>query len=184
MTRAWRYSYGNKYRSTANSSRPIRLAASWQRGEFAQTVPRPVYLLALVARHLRRCRRDGSGRSHLRLCLWACAQLPVAFSARSLRGGKGKILKGTKDTALGRLLLSNLLNMNGEHHKLHRHLMQPAFHTRQVGQYHDDMVALTRLLLERWRSLSQIELHAEMKQLTQRIAVKTLFGLDDEKEID
>jgi cytochrome P450 len=98
--------------------------------------------------------------------------------------GKGKILKGTKDTALGRLLLSNLLNMNGEHHKLHRHLMQPAFHTRQVGQYHDDMVALTRLLLERWRSLSQIELHAEMKQLTQRIAVKTLFGLDDEKEID
>ena len=68
--------------------------------------------------------------------------------------GKGKILKGTKDTALGRLLLFNLLNMNGEHHKLHRHLMQPAFHTRQVGRYHADMVALTRLMLERWRSLS------------------------------
>lgn len=98
--------------------------------------------------------------------------------------GKGKILKGTKDTALGRLLLSNLLNMNGEHHKLHRHLMQPAFHKRQVGLYHDDMAALTRLMLERWQSLSQIELHAEMKKLTQRIAVKTLFGLGDEKEID
>jgi cytochrome P450 len=98
--------------------------------------------------------------------------------------GKGKILKAPKDTALGRLLLYNLLNMNGEHHKLHRHLMQPAFHTRQIGQYHDDMAALTRLMLERWQSLSQIELHAEMKQLTQRITVKTLFGLDDEKEID
>jgi cytochrome P450 len=98
--------------------------------------------------------------------------------------GKGKILKGTKDTALGRLLLSNLLNMNGEQHKLHRHLMQPAFHKRQVGLYHDDMVALTRLMLERWQSLSQIELQAEMKKLTQRIAVKTLFGLDDEKEVE
>ena len=87
--------------------------------------------------------------------------------------GKGKILKGTKDTALGRLLLYNLLNMNGEHHKLHRHLMQPAFHKRQIGLYHDDMAALTRLMLERWQSLSQIDLDAEMKKLTQRITVKT-----------
>lgn len=98
--------------------------------------------------------------------------------------GKGKLLKGTQDTALGRLLLHNLLNMNGERHKLHRHLMQPAFHKRQVGLYYDDMVALTGLMLERWRSLPQIELYAEMKQLTQRIAVKTLFGLSDEQEID
>ncbi len=93
-------------------------------------------------------------------------------------------MKASKDTALGRLLLFNLLNMNGEHHKRHRHLMQPAFHTRQIGLYHDDMAALTRLMLERWQSLSQIELHAEMKKLTQRITVKTLFGLSDEKEID
>jgi cytochrome P450 len=39
-------------------------------------------------------------------------------------------------------------------------------------------------MLERWQSLSQIELHAEMKQLTQRIAVKTLVGRDNEQEID
>src|SRR6266567_8358722 len=98
--------------------------------------------------------------------------------------GKGKILKASKDTALGRLLLFNLLNMNGEHHKRHRHLMQPAFHKRQIGLYHDDMAALTRLMLERWQSLPEINLHAEMKKLTQRITVKTLFGLDEEKEID
>lgn len=104
---------------------------------------------------------------------------PALFEA-----GKGKILKGAKDTALGRLLLYNLLNMNGEHHKLHRHLMQPAFHKRQIGLYNNDMATLTRLMLERWQTLSQIELHAEMKQLTQRITVKTLFGMDDEKEID
>ncbi len=97
----------------------------------------------------------------------------------------GKFLKvPPKDTAWGRLFLHNLLTMNGEHHKRQRHLMQPAFHTRQIGLYHDDMVVLTRLMLERWQSLSQIDLHAEMKKLTKRIAVKTLFGVDDEQEID
>lgn len=39
-------------------------------------------------------------------------------------------------------------------------------------------------MLERWQSLSQIELYAEMKQLTQRITVKTLLGLDDSRVID
>lgn len=86
---------------------------------------------------------------------------PALFEA-----GKGKILPGLNDTAAGRLLRCNLMNMNGELHKRHRQLMQPAFHTRQVGQYHDDMVALTTLMLERWQSLARIELYAEMKQLT------------------
>src|SRR5581483_7547259 len=52
------------------------------------------------------------------------------------------------------------------------------------GRYHDDMAELARLMLERWQPLSQINLHAEMKKLTQQITVKTLLGLDDEKEID
>ncbi len=104
---------------------------------------------------------------------------PTLFEA-----GKQKLYKVPKDTAWGRLLSYNLLNMNGEHHKLHRHLMQPAFHKRQVGRYHDDMAALTLRMLERWQPLSQIELQTEIKKLTQRITVKTLFGLDDEKEIE
>ena len=98
-------------------------------------------------------------------------------------GGKEKIMKGMKDPILRRLFLPNLLNMNGERHKQQRHLMQPAFHARQVGQYHDDMAALTQRMLERWQSLSQVDLYAEMKQLTQRIVVKTLLGLDDERVI-
>ncbi len=98
--------------------------------------------------------------------------------------GKGKILKMPKDTAWGRLQYYNLLNMNGEHHKQQRHLMQPAFHKRQIGLYRDDMEMLTQRMLERWQSLPEINLHAEMKKLTQRITVKTLLGLDDEKEVD
>lgn len=98
--------------------------------------------------------------------------------------GKGRILKGTGDTTLGHLLSSNLLNMNGEQHKRHRQLLQPAFHARQIGRYHNDMVTLTTLMLERWQSLPRIELYTQMQQLTRRIAVKTLFGLSDEQTID
>lgn len=99
-------------------------------------------------------------------------------------GGKEQIMKGMKDPILRRLFLSNLLNMNGERHKQQRHLMLPAFHARQIGRYHDDVAAQTRAMLERWRSLSQVDLYAEMKQLTQRITVKTVLGLDDERVID
>jgi cytochrome P450 len=98
--------------------------------------------------------------------------------------GKGTILKMPKDTAWGRIQFYNLLNMNGEHHKQQRHLMQPAFHKRQIGLYRDDMAMLTQRMLERWQSLSEVNLQAEMKKLTQHITVKTLFGLDDEEEID
>src|SRR5690349_21937042 len=94
--------------------------------------------------------------------------------------GKGTLLKMSKDTAWGRLQFYNLLNMNGEHHKQQRRLMQPAFHKRQIELYHADMVALTERMLERWQSLSQIDLHFEMKKLTQRITVKTLFGLEED----
>lgn len=104
---------------------------------------------------------------------------PALFEA-----GKGSLLKMPKDTAWGRIQYYNLLNMNGEHHKQQRRLMLPAFHKRQVGQYRDDMAMLTQCMLDRWQSLSEIKLHAEMRKLTQRITVKTLFGLDDEQEID
>ncbi|QBD80850.1 cytochrome P450 [Ktedonosporobacter rubrisoli] len=104
---------------------------------------------------------------------------PALFELR-----KGKILNVPEGTSLRRLFITNLLDMNGEHHKQQRQLMQPAFHKKQIGLYHNDMVAITQQMLERWQPHEQIELHAEMKKLTQRIVIKTLFGLNDEQEID
>jgi cytochrome P450 len=62
--------------------------------------------------------------------------------------------------------------------------MQPAFHRQQIQSYCNDMVALTAQMLDCWRSLPELDLHAEMRQLTQRIAVKTLFGSYEEEELD
>ena len=107
----------------------------------------------------------------------------VLSRADVFQNGAGP-LRIPKGTALERLLRNNLAVMNGAHHKQQRKLMQPAFHRQQIAAYGDDMVALTQQMLDRWQHQSQVNLIREMKQLTQRIAVKTLFGLYDEAELD
>lgn len=93
-------------------------------------------------------------------------------------------LRIPKGTAIERLLRNNLAVMNGAHHKQQRKLLQPAFHRQQIAAYGDDMIALTQRMLDRWQGQTEVNLIREMKQLTQRIAVKTLFGLYDEAELD
>lgn len=89
-----------------------------------------------------------------------------------------------RQTTLGRLLVNNLPVMNGDHHHQQRRLMQPAFHHQQIRHYHAAMVALTEEALGRWQAGTVVDVLAEMRQLTQRIAVKTLFGMDDPGELD
>src|SRR5439155_24005482 len=90
-------------------------------------------------------------------------------------GGKSPLMNFSEDTAFGKLMLNNLTAMNGDKHRQQRGLMQPAFHKKQVALYGENMVALTQVLLDSWQNRSQINLHREMQQLTQRIAMKTLF---------
>ncbi|MBJ8009694.1 Cytochrome P450 [Bacillus mycoides] len=94
------------------------------------------------------------------------------------------LVKIPKDSLLGRMFFNNLIMMTGEKHKQHRRLMQPAFHRKQIVTYCTDMVQLTQRLINNWQEDSVIELNHEMKKLTQRIAVKTLFGLYNEAELD
>ncbi|GHO48784.1 cytochrome P450 [Ktedonospora formicarum] len=98
------------------------------------------------------------------------------------------LVKLPKDTALGRLFYHGLPLQNGERHRQHRRLMQPAFHKKQIAQYHADMALLTQQMLDQWQARATagatLDVLTEIKQLTQRIAVKTLFGMDDQAEIE
>lgn len=104
---------------------------------------------------------------------------PQLFQA----GGDVSVTKFRQDTAFGKLMSQNLMQMDGEKHRQHRRLMQPAFHRQQIAAYHQDMMSLTQQLLESWREQTQINVHREMQDLTLRIAVKTLFGVYDEEEL-
>jgi len=94
------------------------------------------------------------------------------------------LLKVPEESLLGRMFYNNLLLMTGEKHKKHRRLMQPSFHRQQIASYCNDMIQLTQSLSESWQGKLEIELNLEMKKLTQRIAVKTLFGLYNEEDLD
>lgn len=98
--------------------------------------------------------------------------------------GKSGIIRFRKGSSIDRIFSHNLATMNGAHHKQQRKLMQPAFHRQRIADYNADMVALTQRVIGRWQPGQTVDLVLEMKQLTQRIAVKTLFGLDDDRELD
>ena len=95
-----------------------------------------------------------------------------------------ELVKVPKETVLGQLFYHNLPLMSGEKHKQHRRLMLPAFHHERVMRYGAEMVRLTERLTDEWQGRAEIELNQEMKKLTQRIAVKTLFGVANEEELD
>jgi cytochrome P450 len=104
---------------------------------------------------------------------------PDLFHASSERSLK-KIPRGT---ALTRILLNNLQRMEGDQHKQQRRLMMPAFHKEQIVNYHRAMIDQTQHLLDRWEVGREFDLLREMQRLTQSITNKTVFGLDDEKEV-
>jgi cytochrome P450 len=74
--------------------------------------------------------------------------------------------------------LTGLFHVNGDEHRRHRRLLQPAFNKTRIDAYRDDMVALTSRMLDEWRVGEQRDVHADMTELTLRIATKTLFGED------
>jgi cytochrome P450 len=90
-------------------------------------------------------------------------------------------LGGAPDTPLGRLA-SGLVFMNGETHRQQRRLAMPSFHKKYIESYRDDMVSITRQMLDRWQIGERLDMAQEMRLLTMRIANKTLFGLDTSEE--
>lgn len=88
-----------------------------------------------------------------------------------------------QDSALVRLNTA-LVSMNGQQHKQQRRLVQPAFHRRQVENYHRAMVDVTETLLDGWRGQHTLDMHHEMKRLALVMATRVLFGIDTRSEAD
>jgi cytochrome P450 len=64
-----------------------------------------------------------------------------------------------------------------------RRLAAPVFAGRQLLAYDSAMVTLTRHMLDGWNDGEVIDIHPEMMELTLRIAAKTLFDSEVERDI-
>jgi cytochrome P450 len=83
------------------------------------------------------------------------------------------------DTLFG----SGLLTAEGDFWLRQRRMAQPAFHRERVANYARVMVELADAASEKWRAGETRDMHREMMDLTLRIVVKTLFGVDAPKDV-
>ncbi len=74
--------------------------------------------------------------------------------------------------------LTGLFGVNGDEHRQQRRLLMPAFHKKRIEGYRDDMVAITRSVLDAFRPGETRDLRHDMSELTLRVATQTLFGAD------
>lgn len=82
------------------------------------------------------------------------------------------------------LLGNGLLLSEGETHRRHRRLVQPAFHRERIAHYAETMVHLAAVASRRWSPGAIVDMHAEMMRLTLAVAAQTLFSADVEQEAD
>jgi cytochrome P450 len=76
-------------------------------------------------------------------------------------------------------MMTGLFHVNGDEHRRHRRLLMPAFHKTRIEAYRDDMVRIAEQTVDRWVAGETRDVHAEMTELTLRVATKTLFGADE-----
>jgi cytochrome P450 len=76
-----------------------------------------------------------------------------------------------------------LLTSEGEFWHRQRRLAAPAFHPQRVASYGDVMVQDTERMLATWQPGELRDVHADMMALTLRIAAKTLFNAEVDKDV-
>src|SRR5439155_9253883 len=83
------------------------------------------------------------------------------------------------------VLGNGLVTSEGGDWLRNRRLAQPAFLRPRLVGYAPVMVALTeKMLAAEWRDGRRVDVHDELSRLTSAIALKTLFGIDDDADRD
>ncbi|WP_166350679.1 cytochrome P450 [Phytoactinopolyspora limicola] len=86
---------------------------------------------------------------------------------------KGPVLQRAR-VVLG----DGLLTAEGDVHRQHRSMVQPAFHSRRITGYAESMITQATAMTDRWTPGTPIDLHAETVRLTLASAGTTLLGAD------
>ncbi|WP_440007839.1 cytochrome P450 [Halomicrococcus sp. SG-WS-1] len=83
-----------------------------------------------------------------------------------------------EDEGLAGLLGDGLLTSNGDVWRRQRSALQPAFFGERLNAYADEMVANAERTGASWSDGDVLDVHAEMSELTLRIVVETLLGVE------
>ncbi len=89
-----------------------------------------------------------------------------------------RVGRGIFSDVLKFLMGEGLITSEGATHLRQRRLMQPHFHHRRIAEYGEIMLDFARRHQQRWTDGMEVDIAAEMNDLTLHIVVKTLFGID------
>ncbi len=81
------------------------------------------------------------------------------------------------------LLGEGLITSDGEIHKRQRRIAAPAFHRQRIQAYGTMMVERAATMRGEWRAGSEIDIAAEMMQLTLQVVARTLFATDVTEDV-
>lgn len=84
---------------------------------------------------------------------------------------------------VGSLFGDGLLTAEGDFWLRERRLVQPAFHRDRIAAYGRVIVELAEQTAAGWHAGDTRDLHAEMMELTLRIVVRTLFGVEAPSDV-
>ncbi|HJQ40757.1 MAG TPA: cytochrome P450 [Thermoanaerobaculia bacterium] len=90
----------------------------------------------------------------------------------------------TRSAAAVRLVTGeSLLTNDGEHWKTHRLLLQPLFNKDALGSLNAIVLEATNAMIDRWLAQEEIDIAAEMMQLTSTVASRAFFGVDVDEDL-
>lgn len=85
---------------------------------------------------------------------------------------------------LGKLFPRGLMLRDGDDHRYHRRLMQPAFRKEALAAYLERMAPRIAGTVARWRSQGRFPFHPAVKKLTLQIAADVFLGVELQAEVD
>ncbi|WP_102349155.1 cytochrome P450 [Bacillus sp. Marseille-P3661] len=94
-----------------------------------------------------------------------------------------KFIKGNSSKILGQTLGNGLLTSEGKEHQEQRKVMQPAFQKQYIKSYAETVIHFTEDLIDTWKDGEERFVSQDMLELTLRIIVKTMFGIDIKKKL-
>jgi cytochrome P450 len=73
----------------------------------------------------------------------------------------------------------SVLMLDGKEHLRHRRLLLPPFHGERMQRYGQAMLDATDAAIDTWREGVPFSLHPHMQEITLRVIVRTVFGIED-----
>lgn len=99
------------------------------------------------------------------------------------RGQMFSALRGWQPV-LGQLFPRGLMLRDGDDHRYHRRLMQPAFRKEALAAYLDRMAPRIARTVAQWRERGSFLFYPAVKRLTLEIAAEVFMGVELEAEVD